>query len=572
MDRVRQFFRQAWILATPYFRSEERWQARTLLAIVIGINLFIVYIEVQFNFWYARFYNALERKSWDDFTVELWTFGGLAALFIVASIALFYVDQWLQIRWRRWLTTRFVESWLRDHAYYGIELARSVDNPDQRIADDVRIFIGLGMSLMTGMLSAITTLFSFLFLLWTMSGPLSFTVAGVDVAIPGYLVWVALLYSIAGTWLAHIIGRPLVDIGFQRQRLEADFRFHLVRLRENAEPIAMFRGEASESPALKARFANVVDITWAYVRARTRLYLFSVSYGQAAVIFPYVVAAPRFFSGALQLGQFIQIGEQFRKVQQSLSYVVTAYSDIAELAAVVSRLQGFDKAITAAQADGGIERIEHAPRDLAVERLTLALPDGTTLLEDTAVGFSPGRHTLITGEPGVGKSTLLRALAGLWPWGRGVVKLPAGTRALFLPQRAYLPIASLRAAATYPLPPDAIDDAKIRAALQAVGLAPMATQLDEVAHWAQRLSPGEQQRLAVARAILYRPDWLFLDEATSSVDEATEAALHRALRDELPGTTIVSVGHRTSLRALHDRHLNMLRSAAGRRQLVDAAA
>lgn len=568
LGRARLFLGDLWSLAAPYFRSEDRWRARSLFGAVIAINLFIVYLDVQFNFWYARFYNALERKDWNAFVDELWIFGGLATLFIAAFMLAFYLDQWLQVRWRRWLTNRFVDSWLKGRAYYRIELARTTDNPDQRIADDVRLFIGYGMSLLTGLLSAIVTLFSFLFLLWTLSGPLSFTVLGVDVAIPGYLVWVALLYAIVGTWLTHVIGRPLVDLNFQRQRLEADFRFDLVRLRENAEPVALYQGEARENAALGVRFGKVIDIWWAYIRARTRLLLFTSGYNQVAVIFPYIVAAPRYFSGALQLGQFIQVAEQFRHVQRSLSYVVSAYAEIAELGAVIGRLKGFERAMAEARDTEGIGRTPNPAATIAADGLSLALPDGSVLMEDVHVAFTPGERTLIAGESGSGKSTLFRALAGLWPWGRGHVRIPAGARVLFLPQKTYLPIGPLRDAVTYPADAATVDDPSIAAALRAVDLAPLAERLDEVAHWAQRLSPGEQQRIAVARALLYRPDWLFLDEATASLDEAQEASLYRLLREKLPDTTIVSIGHRPSLRQWHDRLLTLTRGADGGRSLV----
>ncbi|MCW5747951.1 MAG: ABC transporter ATP-binding protein/permease [Alphaproteobacteria bacterium] len=572
LGRARLFLQDLWRLAVPYFRSEDRWPARALLLAVIAINLFNVFLSVQFNLWYGRFYNALQLKQWDDFVRELWIFSGLAALFIAAYFALFYVEQWLQLRWRRWLTTRFVDSWLTGRAYYRVELAHSVDNPDQRIADDIRMFIALSLSLLTGLLSAVVTLFSFLFLLWTMSGPLALSLFGTEVVIPGYLVWVALLYAIAGTWLTHVIGRPLVDLNFRRQRMEADFRFDLVRLRENAEPVALFSGEAREGAALGARFDKVIDIWWGYVRARLRLALFTNSYSQIATIFPYIVAAPRYFSGAFQLGQFIQIAEQFGQVQSSLSYFVTAYTDIAELGAVIGRLRTFERAIADAGAAHGIDHRSHAGPTVATADLSLALPDGTPLLDDLRLELPPGKATLIAGAAGSGKTTLFRALAGLWPWGRGAVNMPAGARVLFLPQRTYLPIGRLRDAVTYPAPPDSADDAAISAALQAVGLGPLAARLDEAAHWALRLSPGEQQRLAVARALLYKPDWLFLDEATASMDETDEATLYRLLRERLPDTTIVSIGHRPSLRQWHERLLTMRRGPGGRRELVESTA
>jgi len=569
---ARAFLTDLRTLAVPYFRSEDRWWAWSLLIAVIAINLFIVYINVQFNFWNGRFYNALQEKNWEVFTHELWVFTGLAAIYIPSVLAAFYCDQWLQVRWRRWLTGRFIDRWLSDRAYYRIELSRSTDNPDQRIADDVRLFVSYTMSLSIGLLSALVTLFSFLFLLWTLSGPLSLTVFGLDMTIPGYMVWVALVYAVVGTWLTHRVGRPLIDLNFQRQRLEANFRFDLVRLRENAEPIALYQGEARENTGLRERFGQVIDIWWAYIRARTRLAFFTSGYAQIAIIFPYIVASPRYFGGNLQLGQLMQVAEQFGQVQGSLSYFVTAYTDVAEWGAVINRLKGFDGAITAMRTSGGIARTEHVEPTVAASDLSLALPDGQPLLQDASIAFTRGERALITGESGSGKSTLFRALAGLWPWGRGKVQFPDGARVLFLPQKTYLPIGALRDAVTYPEHADKANDKAIADALRAVDLAPLAERLDESAHWQQRLSPGEQQRLAVARALLYKPDWLFLDEATASLDEAHEESLYRLLREKLPGTTIVSIGHRSSLRQWHERLLTLAPGRDGKRVLMESTA
>ncbi|TXL71697.1 ABC transporter ATP-binding protein/permease [Vineibacter terrae] len=570
LGRIRAFTRDLWTLALPYFRSEDRRWAWSLLAVVVAINLFLVYMQVQFNLWNGRFYNALQHKDWPTFIHELWVFSGLAVVYIAASLVAFYTDQWLQVRWRRWLTGRVVDSWLAGRAYYRIEMAHSVDNPDQRIADDVRLFVSYTMSLSIGLVSAVATLFTFLFLLWETSGPLVLPLFGTEVSIPGYMVWVALLYAVAGTWLTHVIGRPLINLGFQRQRLEANFRFDLMRLRENAEPIALYQGEARENAGLRARFGEVIDIWWAYIRARTRLALFTTGYNQIAIIFPYVAASPRYFSGAFELGQLMQIADQFSQVQGSLSYFVSAYTDIAEWGAVINRLKGFDGAITHARALQTITRAPHAEPDLTARGLSLNLPDGQALLADVNLDLKPGERTLITGASGSGKSTLFRALAGLWPWGRGKVGLPEGVRVLFLPQKTYLPIGPLREAVMYPAHATAADDDAIAAALRAVDLAPLADKLDEPAHWAQRLSPGEQQRLAVARALLYRPDWLFLDEATASLDEPHEAQLYRLLHEKLPDTTIISIGHRPSLRQWHDRLLTLAPGRDGQRVLAEA--
>jgi putative ATP-binding cassette transporter len=545
-------------LAKPFWRSEERGKALLLLAGMVSLNLFLVYLAVRFNEWNNVFYNALQDRKFDLFMRYLGQFCVLAAAFIIASVYQYYLNAWLQIRWRRWLTGRFVDQWLHRQAYYRMQLAGgNTDNPDQRIADDIRLFVSTTLSLGLGLLSSVVTLASFVVILWGLSGTLTFGLGGHEISVPGYMVWVALVYAIAGTWLTHKIGRPLVGLNRDQQRFEADFRFSLARLRENTEGVALYRGEATEARGLSSRFGSVFDNWWAIMRRQKALLWFTSGYGQLAVIFPVLAAAPRYFSGAIQLGGLMQTAQAFGQVQGALSWFVDAYTSLAEWRATVQRLSTFQLATEAAHAaPGRIEAVHHAEPGLAVDGLKLSLPDGRALNGALDWRVAPGERVLITGPSGAGKSTLLRALAGIWPYGEGRVAWPDGER-LFLPQRPYLPMGSLREALTYPRPPESFDDDALRGMLQACGLAALQGRLDEQRLWHLELSPGEQQRLAIARALLLKPQWLFMDEATSALDEATESRLLSLLIERLPDAAIVSVGHRGTLAQFHDRRLHI---------------
>lgn len=571
MKRTKEFVRDLVFLARPYFTSEERWSALGLLVLVIGVTLGLVWLEVLFNDWYGRFYTALEKKDEAVFIRELWVFALLAFIFIGMSILELLVQLGLQLRWRRWMTRRYLMLWFQHRAYYRIELERSADNPDQRIADDIRSFIENSVNLTLGLLSAIVTFVSFVVILWTLSGPLTFVLAGGSVTIPAYMVWTAILYALIGTLLAHLVGRPLIPLNFHKEKVEADFRFELVRARENAEAIALYNGERHEEPALRSRFQHVLDVWWKVIKVRLRLGAYAASYTQIATIFPFVVAGPRYFAGAITLGVLMQIVSAFGQVQRSLSYFINYYRSLAEWRAQMHRLRGFVEAATAAgAATGGPDVVADAASGVAAEDLTLALPDGRKLVENASLSFAPATRTLVMGPSGSGKSTLFRALAGIWPFGAGTIHVPKTGRSLFLPQKPYLPIASLRDAVRYPDPATPADGDAIRDALRTVRLGHLESSLDEVAHWGQRLSPGEQQRLAIARALLYKPDWLFLDEATASVDEDVEKLLYGLLRERLPRTTIVSIGHRSSLRQWHDHVLTLRREEGGKGQFVPA--
>jgi vitamin B12/bleomycin/antimicrobial peptide transport system ATP-binding/permease protein len=550
-------------LALPYFRSEDRWPGRILLAAVIAIELSIVAINVILNQWYNRFYNTLQDRNWEAFISAVLFFCVLAAIYTVLAVYQNYLNLWLQIRWRRWMTQTYLRQWLNTANHYRMQLlGDAADNPDQRIADDLQMFVQQTLSIGIGLLSSFVTLCSFVVILWTLSEEAPLHLFGSKLVIPGYLVWAALVYAALGTILTHRIGWPLIPLNFQQQRFEADFRFNLVRTRENSEQIAALHGEPAERERHVDRFGNIVTNWIAIMKRQKKLTFFTQSYSQASVIFPYLMVSPVYFSGAMQLGGLMQTGSAFNSVQTALSYFVNAYQSIAQYRAVVTRLSGFEDAIAAAR-DVAITPpvVEVLPRDntnvIAIDRLKVQLPHGEPLVDADHITVAPGERVLVTGPSGAGKSTLFRAIAGIWPFGSGRVTVPEDAKVLLLPQRPYFPVASLAAALTYPARLGTFNDARLADALIAVGLEEWADRLHEEAHWNRMLSLGEQQRLAVARVLLQEPDFVFLDEATASLDEPAEAMLYHLLQERLKGTTIVSIGHRSTLGAFHRRRVEV---------------
>ena len=550
-------------LSLPYFRSEDRWAGRLLLAAVIAIELSIVAITVILNQWYNRFYNTLQDRNWEAFLSAILFFCALAAVYTVLAVYQNYLNLWLQIRWRRWMTQTYLRQWLNTANHYRMQLlGDAADNPDQRIADDLQLFVQQTLQIGTGILNSIVTLFSFVIILWTLSEEAPLHLFGSGFVIPGYLVWAALIYAAIGTVLTHRIGWPLIPLNFQQQRFEADFRFNLVRTRENSEQIAALHGEAAERERHLDRFSRVVTNWIAIMKRQKQLMFFTQSYSQASVIFPYLMVSPVYFSGAMQLGGLMQTASAFNSVQTALSYFITAYQSIAQYRAVVTRLSGFEDAIVAGR-DIALTppTVEVLPRDnsnvIAIDRLNIRLPNREPLVNAEHIVLSPGERVLVTGPSGAGKSTLFRAIAGIWPFGSGRIMVPQDAKVLLLPQRPYFPVASLAAAVSYPARLGTFDEARLAEVLEAVGLPEWADRLQEEAHWNRMLSLGEQQRLAIARALLQEPDYLFLDEATASLDEAAEASLYRLLHERLKGTTIISIGHRSTLGAFHRRRFEV---------------
>ncbi|MES2383944.1 MAG: ABC transporter ATP-binding protein/permease [Pseudomonadota bacterium] len=560
------FSSKAWALAKPYFQSDDKWKARGLLLAIVLLNLGTVYMAVQFNDWFRQFYDALEKKDQPVFWQQLGRFTYLAFGAIIIAVYKFYLTQLLEVRWRSWMTRNYLKRWLSDHVFYQMELARyagtgttTPDNPDQRIQEDLNLFTSYTIGLTMGLLNAVVTLVSFVGILWTLSGAFAFTVAGSSYSIPGFMVWAAIAYCAVGSVITHYIGRPQIRLNFLQQRYEADFRHHMVRVREYSESIALDKGEAVEQVQLDTRFSTVLGNYLTLIKKQKNLIWFTSFFGQAAVIFPFVVAAPRFFSGAIQLGQLIQISQAFGKVQDSLSWFVDNYSSLAAWRATTDRLTSFEESFTALaqaqQAQTAMNSVatSDSATGLDTQDLTLALPTGAVLLEGVSLHAEAGENVLIKGPSGSGKSTLFRALAGIWPFSRGSTRLPANT--MFIPQRPYFPNGSLRDALAYPQPAASYSDAQLRQALEDALLPKLMHRLDDEDAWSQKLSGGEQQRLAIARVLLKKPAWLFADEATSALDEDAEKTLYERLlaQTRQAGGAIVSIAHRPTVAAFHGK-------------------
>lgn len=557
------FVAQAWSLTRPYFASEQKWQARALLASIIGLNLALVYMAVLFNDWNKLFYDALQEKNADVFWAQLGRFTYLAFAFIVIAVYKFYLTQLLELRWRAWMTSHYLTRWLSNQAFYQMELgrfsrpgqtqtepARHPDNPDQRIQEDINQFTAYTLSLSMGLLNSVVTLASFIGILWALSGGFVFHVAGTEYTIAGFMVWMALLYCLVGSVITHYLGRPQIALNFQQQKLEADFRHHMVRVREYSESIALERGETAERSQLDARFGRVLGNYLELIRAQKSLIWFTSFFGQAAVVFPFVVAAPRFFSGAIQLGELMQISSAFGQVQGALSWFVDSYNSLAAWRATTDRLTSFEASFLAMEHNQQALTATESEA-LEVSDLQLALPDGTVLLAQTHLSAQAGQRIVLQGPSGAGKSTLFRALAGIWPFASGHVARPADS--MFLPQRAYFPTGPLRDALAYPQNANRFSDTQLKDVLLKTQLANLVDRLDEVAAWNQMLSGGEQQRLAIARVLLKKPSWIFADEATSALDEATENIAYKTLLEHVKQEqgALVSIAHKPNLSAFH---------------------
>lgn len=561
------FFQGFWQLFKGYWSSEEKWRARGLLGVVVILNFATVYILVLLNQWYNTFYNALQEYRYNDFWPLIGQFALLAFIHIVIAVYAIYLRQMLQIKWRRWLTKQYLEKWLDKQIYYRIQVVGGdTDNPDQRISEDINQFVALTLGLSLGFLKQATTLGAFIVILWQLSGIITVPIGGHEFTIYGYMVWFSLLYAIVGTYFTAKIGNPLVKLNYDQQRYEADFRFRMVRLRENSESVAFYGGELPEKTGFSIRFADVFKNYWSLMKYEKRLTWFTAGYGQLAIIVPILLAAPRYFAGEMQLGGLMQTNSAFGKVQDSLSFFVTSYTSIAQWTAVVKRLLGFNNHIqTVAELPTEVQ-IKDAPSNaLEIDNLSVALPDGRTLLNNLSFTILSGDKLLITGESGCGKSTLLRTIAGIWPFGQGVVNLPRQNGRLFLPQRPYLPLGSLRQVVLYPAETLVRNDDDIREVLIKCALPQLVNRLDEVAEWSKILSLGEQQRIAFARLLLLRPNWVFLDEATSALDESTEKLMYELAVEQLPDIAIISIGHRNTLLKYHQQRLHL---SSGKWELV----
>lgn len=549
----RQFFKDVWYLTKSYWQSEEKKKAFFLLGCIVSLTLGIVYMLVLLNQWNNSFYSALQNYETEKIFDELLHFSWLAAIYIILAVYSYYLQQTLILHWRRWLTNRFIDIWLKNKTYYHLQMfGKDTDNPDQRISEDVRLFVEMTLGFSVGLLKAFCTFASFVLILYKMSGPFTMQLFGRSWTIEGYLFWAALVYSIIGTYITHIVGRKLVQLNFIQQRYEADFRFSMIRLRESAESVAFYRGEGQEGVVFKDRFKLLLDNFWKLVNKQKQLVWLNSGYSQIAIIFPFVAAMNRYLSKEFTLGGLMQVSSAFGNVQGALSYFVDMYTSIAQWQAVVMRLTYFGRHMQEVSADAERFHLERFATSVAVsaDKMQVNLPDGSPLLQNICFQLAPGQNVLIKGVSGSGKSTLLRAVAGIWPFVEGKINLPKTDELMFIPQKPYLPLGTLREALLYP-GTKPVSDAELQRLMETCQIGYLQDKLDMAADWSHVLSVGEQQRLAFVRAHIQQPIWLFLDEATSALDEETEAAMYRLLAERLPQTTVVSVGHRSTLNKYH---------------------
>lgn len=570
-----QVLRRVLALSAPYFKSEEKWRARGMFAAVIALNLGTVYVAVLLNDWSRVFFDALQNKNEPVFWTQLLRFTYIAMAGIGVAVLKFYLTQLLQVRWRAWMTRNYLSRWMANRTFYRLELARyaqkpgttddqpaNTDNPDQRIQEDMQMFTDYTVTLSMGILNSVVTLVTFVGILWSLSGQFAFSLGGHEFTVPGLMVWVAVIYCTVGTVITHFIGRPLIGLNFQQQRLEADFRHHLVRVREYSEAIALDHGERVERGQLDMRFSSVLRNYLALIKQQKNLVTFTASFAQLAIVFPYFLAAPRFFSGAIQFGEMMQIARAFNTVQDSLSWFVENYDRVAIWRATADRLTSFDEAMRAQETPN-----EQLERDSAVslgtEDLSIGLPNGTSLLAGAALAVQPGDSVLLQGPSGSGKSTLFRTFAGIWPFANGHVKVPDG--AVFMPQRPYVPDGTLRDALAYPNPAENYSDAELRQALVDALLPDLVNRLDDSDAWSQKLSGGEQQRLSIARVLLKKPSWLFADEITSALDAEAEGVLYKRLSDRVKaaGGAMVSIAHRAAVGDFHNQRWTLVPQSEG---------
>lgn len=548
---TKKLLRGFWSLFKGYWSSEDKWKARGLLAVVIAMNFAMVYLLVKLNEWYQIFWDALQNYEQERFFPLLGQFTAIAFIYIIIAVYAVYLRQMLQIKWRTWMTNNYLRDWMGGQTYYRLQDA--TDNPDQRISEDIGQFVNLSLTLLINFLKQLTTLAAFGVVLWNLSG--SITIAGL--VIPGYMFWFSLVYSGIGTVFAHKVGRKLIALNFDQQKYEADFRFSMMRVRENSESIAFYRGEQAEMEGFNLKFSNVIKNYWQLMKKTKHLNFYVNGYAQLAVIVPYLMAYPRYFAKEIQLGGLMQISSAFGRVQDALSFFVDSYDTLASLAAVINRLAGFTEHMNEAKTVQSKVTTATAP-ELKISALSVALPTGRELLNKLSLQLQNAKALLVTGSSGCGKSTLLRTLAGIWAYASGEISLPPNARVMFLPQKPYLPLGTLRRALIYPAAEkDSPPDDKLKRTLRLVDLPALVDKLDEADDWSRILSLGEQQRLAFARVLLTAPDYIFLDEATSALDEPRELEMYEILREQLPKATVVSVGHRSTLFKLHDMELNL---------------
>lgn len=554
--------RSAWRIAREYWFSEDMWAAWRLLIVVISLNLALVYITIRINLWHSVFYQVIQDYNYAGFLNSVVQFAVLASMFTIMRGIQVYARMQLHINWRRWMTDKYLTEWLHQKTYYRLQLmaGSDADNPDQRISEDIELFVGLTLRLSLDLFQDVLTVSSFIVILWNLSGVIYLSVFDSQVPIYGYLVWAALVYAVIGTFWTIKVGRPLVQLDYDQQRYEADFRYSLVRVRDNAESIAFYEGEGQEKNHCFRHFQNIISNYKKIITVRKNLMWLTTGYSQVAVIFSILVASPRYFYNEIHLGQMFQIIDAYNHVQVGFSFIIDSFSRLAQWRAVVNRLNNFILFMeTVRLEDDSYKRTinRRSKHEFEVNNVSVFRPDGYKLVQNITLHIKRGDHILVAGPSGCGKSTLLRTFAGLWPYTTGNLNIPSEGKVLFIPQRTYMPIDELRKVLLYPGMPRKLRDHELVEALVACRLSHLTNKLDDSLDWGQALSLGEQQRIAFVRTLLMQPEWLFLDEATSALDEGTEHAVYELILKHLRKTAIISVGHRSTLVKYHDHRLNL---------------
>lgn len=554
----------AWQLIKVYWQSSQRFFAYFMFAIVLAMSIFLVGMDVVFTTWYNYFYDALQDYNRYAAFDLLVIFMFLAAVNIVVSVYRYYIQQYLALRWRRWLTEQFLDRWLAKRSYYYLEnFDEHTDNPDQRIQEDVGSLVLATLNLAIGLISAITTIFAFIFVLWELSGYLNVPLGKYGTLhIPGYLVWVGVIYSMIGTLLAFKIGRPLVSLNFEQQRREANFRFAAIDLRSHAEHVALYRGEENQKTILQKIFSGVLENWYAIILRQKLLLWFTAGYNQVSVILPLIVALPNYFNKVFKLGGLMQALSAFSRIQDAFSFIVNSYTSIAEWQAVTRRLLTFlnhmDEIERNAEKQNKFIFTENTEDKILAKNVTINTPRGEKLLANINQELVHGQNYVVKGHSGLGKSTFVRALAGIWPYGSGEISLPEKKKSImFLPQTSYMPLGCLREAILFPDKIHDIPDELLIHLLQEFDLPQLAGRLDEITRWPEHLSPGELQRIAFIRVLIHKPSWVFLDESTAALDLMHEKQVYQLLKDKLPDCSVVSVGHHPSIDDYHDKEIDL---------------
>jgi putative ATP-binding cassette transporter len=547
-----------WQLIASFWISDQRWRALPLLAVTFGVIFAGIYLQVWANSLLGDVTDALVQRKWSVLRPILLmsvVVGIMSGISILARQAL---EGMLELSWRTWLTERFLREWTKSHVFYDIEREGVISNADQRIAEDVRQFVKQTLSLGLNLIGVVASAVTFTLLLWELSGTLEFAIASAHFSIPGYMVYLAYASAIGSFVLAHWVGKALVSLNIRRQTVEADFRYGAMQVRENAEQIAFYGGGARESQRLMQRFEDIRDNLVAIIIRSVKVAFTTNTYVHIFAPLPTLAALPMYLAGEITLGGVTRVTGAFGALSVNLAFFTNSYAELSTWFALADRLRDLEASINKAQNRVSGFVVERAPQEeVTTGPLLLRKPGGEVLAEVPPLHFAPGQRWLVRGPSGTGKSTLLRAVAGLWPHGKGAIRLPAGANLMFLPQRSYIPSGSLKAAICYPGSRTQFDDAMCERALRKCGMAQYAERLHDVDTWQQKLSGGEQQRLAFARVLLHRPDFIFLDEATSALDPETERMLYQTLMNQLPDSAVISVAHRVSLAQFHDNALDL---------------